>query len=117
MRGSFWRAMNTVGTKVQEIFGDRSHALRGDRFPTTTCTLICNALCDGDSSEATVLLNDQIALNVADWNSDAAFIVALSLFPERFSDAEIRDGVHRLLIHVPDHVIEAAQLAGLSSNQ
>ena len=53
-----------------------------------------------------------IAINVADWQADAAFLVALHLFPERFTDEEIDDGVRSLLIHVPAHVIAAARLAG-----
>lgn len=53
-----------------------------------------------------------IAINVADWQADAAFLVALHLFPERFTAEEIDAAVHDLLIHVPLHVIAAARLAG-----
>jgi hypothetical protein len=53
-----------------------------------------------------------IAINVADWQADAAFLVALHLFPERFTDEEIDAAVGSLLIHVPAHVIAAARLAG-----
>src|SRR6516162_4603306 len=53
-----------------------------------------------------------IAINVADWQADAAFLVALHLFPERFTDGEIDEAVQAVLIHVPAHVIAAANLAG-----
>lgn len=53
-----------------------------------------------------------IGFNVADWQADAAFLVALHLFPERFTDEEIDEAVRSLLLHVPAHVIAAARLAG-----
>jgi hypothetical protein len=79
--------------KVQAIFselvGERAEVLRADRFPNHICSLVTAALSEGASGEATVLHNDQIALNVVDWNSDAAFLVALHLFPERFTELAI----------------------------
>jgi hypothetical protein len=59
-----------------------------------------------------VLCADQIAFHLTDWSSDAAFIVALHLFPERFTSEEIEAGVGLFLCHVPIHVIAAARLAG-----
>ena len=53
-----------------------------------------------------------IGFHVADWQADAAFLVALHLFPDRFTAEEIDEGVRSLLIHVPAHVIAAARLAG-----
>ena len=53
-----------------------------------------------------------IAFHLTDWNSDAAFIVALLLFPERFTPDEIRDGIEDFLIHAPNHVAAAAKLRG-----
>jgi len=53
-----------------------------------------------------------IAFHMADWNSDAAFILALHLFPERFTREEVEDGIRDFLIHAPNHVAEAAQLIG-----
>ena len=109
--------MSNVAQKVQQIFleivGSRAEVLRGDRFPAAICLVVTEALCDGDFSEASVLKNDQIALNIVDWNSDAAFLVALHLFPERFSSEEISEGVWRLMLHVPEHLREAAELMNL----
>ncbi len=45
-----------------------------------------------------------------DWHGDAEFLMALSLFPERFTDAEIRQGVIWFLNHAGYHVSEAARL-------
>jgi len=45
-----------------------------------------------------------------DWHGDAKFLIALSLFQERFTDAEIRQGVIWFLIHAGYHIPEAARL-------
>ena len=109
-----------VSSKVQQIFlelvGSKAEVLRGDRFPSAICSVVGQALCDGDFSEASVLNNDQIALNIVDWNSDAAFLVAVHLFPKRFSSEEIKKSVWRLMLHVPDHLREAAQLMNLPTD-
>lgn len=53
-----------------------------------------------------------IAFHLSDWISDAAFIVAIHLWPEKFTAEEIREGVEGLLIHAPNHLAAAAALAG-----
>ena len=53
----------------------------------------------------------QIAFHMADWNSDAAFIVALHLFPERFTGAEIKAGIGLFLTHAPNHIRAACGLS------
>ena len=53
-----------------------------------------------------------IAFHLTDWHSDAAFIVAMLLFPERFTRAQIRDGVQQFAIHAPNHTAAAAKLCG-----
>lgn len=54
----------------------------------------------------------EIAFHMTDWNSDAAFIAALILYPERFTSAEIRSGILNFLIHAPNHLAAAAKLHG-----
>ena len=61
-----------------------------------------------------ILHHDQIGFHLIDWQAEAAFLVALSLYPERFTDEEIQDGVEAFLIHAPSHVVEAARLAGIA---
>lgn len=53
-----------------------------------------------------------IALHLTDWNSEAAFLVALILFPERFTADEICIGVEQFIIHAPNHIAAAAKLVG-----
>ncbi|MGH2548563.1 MAG: hypothetical protein ACRDHN_04190 [Thermomicrobiales bacterium] len=53
-----------------------------------------------------------IAFHLTDWAADAAFLVALHLFPERFTAEEIADGIESFLIHAPNHVAAAAVLSG-----
>ena len=53
-----------------------------------------------------------IAFHMADWNSDAAFVVAVHLFPERFTPEEIAAGVGLFLVHAPNHIRAACGLTG-----
>ena len=53
-----------------------------------------------------------IAFHLSDWSSDAAFLVALHLFPDEFSDEQIREGVIGFVVHAPNHAAEAGKLAG-----
>ena len=53
-----------------------------------------------------------VGFHMVDWNSEAAFIVALLLFPEQFTAAEIAEGIEGFLVHAPNHIIAAAKLMG-----
>jgi Protein of unknown function (DUF3052) len=54
----------------------------------------------------------EIAFHLSDWGFDAAFIVAMHLFPERFRADEIAAGVTNFLIHAPNHIASAAHWHG-----
>lgn len=109
-------AWDSVRKKVRAIFtelaGDRARMPEGDTFPAGITSTITAALSGSGASEEQVLHADQIAFHLTDWSSDAAFIVALHLFPERFTAEEIDAAVHLFLVHVPAHVMAAARLAG-----
>lgn len=103
---------DTLDEKVQAIFRelageDRAKWLRGD-VPSRAMDQIAQALRSQHQPEVA----GEIGFHLGDWQSDAAFLVALHLFPERFTPEEIEDGVRSLLLHVPAHVIAAARLAG-----
>lgn len=106
-------------TKVDQIFEElvgveRARCLRAD-VPSRVMLLISQAMNrEGDFKEQDAW---DIGINVADWQGDAAFLVALHLFPERFNPEEIEDGVRALLGHVPAHVIAAARLIGHSDDE
>jgi hypothetical protein len=53
-----------------------------------------------------------IGFHLSDWHADAAFLVAVHLFPERFTPAEISAGIGNFLVHAPNHVAAAAALYG-----
>ena len=109
-------AHDAVRTKVaaifQELAGDRSVTLNGSILPAGITSTITGALAGPGATEAEMLHADQIAFHLTDWNYDAAFLVALHLYPERFTAEEIQAGVGLFLCHVPYHVIEAARLTG-----
>ena len=108
-------ANDTVRKKVAALFtelaGDRARMLDGSLFPAGITSTITASLSGPDAIEEQVLQADTIAFHLTDWNADAAFIVALHLYPERFTPEEIEAGVGMFLCHVPSHVIAAARLA------
>jgi len=100
--------------KVDDIFrelagGERAKWLQAD-VPSRCMGQIAKAVSSESGYPEEV--GWDIGTNVADWQADAAFLVALHLFPERFTDVEIDEAVRSLLMHVPAHVIAAARLAG-----
>lgn len=113
--------MADVCDKVQSIFqglaGDRATILRGNHYPAEVNARITAALHGEElttGSGGRVRL-DGIGFHLVDWNAEAAFLVALLLYPGEFTDEEIRDGVQKFLIHAPTHCIEAARLGGYST--
>lgn len=52
------------------------------------------------------------AFHLTDWNWDAAFLVAVHLFPDRFTPEELVAGADLLLVHAPNHLAAAATLVG-----
>ena len=108
MDNPFESATQKVETLFAELVGpERARRLRAD-VPSSATTLVTQALAESRD----LLLADQIAFNVTDWQADAAFLVAIHLFPERFTPEEIAAGVESLLIHVPSHALTAARLSG-----
>ena len=54
----------------------------------------------------------ELAFHLSDWRADAAFLVALSLAPDRFTREEVEQGLTAFLVHAPNHVAAAAKLGG-----
>ena len=101
-----------VAAIFRELAGDRAATLYATRLPAGITSIITAALVAEAGDDDEILHADQIAFHLTDWSSEAAFLVALHLFPERFTPEEIREGVQAFLIHAPHHVIAAARLAG-----
>ncbi|MES2460686.1 MAG: hypothetical protein V4671_08875 [Armatimonadota bacterium] len=106
---------DSVRAKVQTIFeelaGSRADALRGDVAASHANNILGQALAEEEGT----LKADEIAFHLVDCNSDAAFLVAFLLFPERFTAEELREAVGAFLTHVPAHVLAAARLGGYES--
>jgi hypothetical protein len=97
----------------KELVPDRVDRLDGSRVANETMSSIQKALLhDARIDESTEKWAFDTAFHLSDWNEDAAFIVALHLFPERFTKEEIDDGVLQFALHAPEHVAEAARLLG-----
>ena len=102
------RVMRKVLDIFTELTGDRARRLDGRVVASQTMDTIAVALVDQYGHEKT----HEIAFHMADWNWDAAFIVALHLFPERFEREEIEAGIGLFLTHAPNHIRAACGLTG-----
>ena len=90
-----------------ELVGERAKRLDGCVIAEPAMSTIASALAEEYGEKA-----HDIAFHMADWNSDAAFMVAVHLFPERFTPKEIAAGVGLFLIHAPNHIRAACGLTG-----
>lgn len=104
--------IDTVGAEVAAIFaelaGERAKRLDGSVLAEQAMGVIASALLGTYGEERA----RDIGFHMAEWNSDAAFIVALHLFPERFTPEEIKGGIGLFLVHAPNHIREACRLTG-----
>jgi hypothetical protein len=105
----------SVREKVSAIFSKLTQERACNLEATISARKINEVLTAALSEKYPVEVADQIAFNLVDWNSSAAFLVALHLFPENFTPEEIRAGVDLLLIDVPSHMITAARLGNYSA--
>lgn len=109
-------AHDSVRKKVEAIFtelaGHRELQVRGSLRGGVVHSAIASAL----SSDIRNEVADEIAFHMVDWSYDAAFIVALHLFPERFTPEEIEAGIGLFLVHAPAHIIAAARMMGYSTD-
>ena len=105
-------AHDTLDEKVlaifRDAFGERSDQLRGDTAAFDGLYALQKALTDEFGLETA----DQIAFHFVECNSHAAFIVAVCLFPERFTEEELLVGAEMLAADAPDHLAAAAKLLG-----
>ena len=111
MNDKYKSVREKVSAIFHELAQERARNLEGS-IPART---INDVLAEALREEYPVEISDQIAFHLVDWNSDAAFLVAAHLFPEKFTPDEMRAGVDLFLVHVPAHVIEAARLSGNST--
>ncbi len=107
-------AHDSFQKKVDDIFRELAGAERAKWLEPGVPSRCMEQIARAVSSESGYAeqVGRDIGFNLADWQADAAFLVALHLFPERFTDEEIDEAVRSLLLHVPAHVIAAARLAG-----
>lgn len=103
---------DTVREKVAQIFieafGERAALFKGGVPARAANDRLAVAL----GEELEPLVADEVAFHLVDWETDAAFLVAFMMFPERFTSAELQAAVDMFLVHVPAHVQAAARLAG-----
>jgi hypothetical protein len=106
----------TFRAKVDAIFCEIAGEDLAASLRATTPSRVMDVIAQAISSYYDPEVAADIGFHTADWQADAAFIVALHLFPDRFTPEEIDEGIRALLVHVPAHVIAAAKLAGYSTD-
>jgi hypothetical protein len=103
-------AHDSVEEKVRAIFkelaGERAERLEGGNPPFEALRAFENALAAEYAPEVAA----DVAFHLVDWNWDAAFLVAVYLFPERFTPEELLAGAGMLLVNAPNHLAAAATL-------
>lgn len=97
-----------VYIKAREIFRE----FFGDKRCNTLDVQdrIAKAVAEGTTKKKFLKKGLEIGFHMMDWHGDARFLIALSLFPDRFTNAEIRQGVIWFLNHAGYHVPEAERL-------
>jgi hypothetical protein len=108
MAGDFDSVKQKVAAIFSELVGERASRLDGSTIAEPAMSTIAAAFAEEYDAKRAF----GIGLHMADWNWDAAFIVAVHLFPERFTAEEIRDGVGLFLCHAPNHIREACRITG-----
>jgi hypothetical protein len=96
-----------VAALFAELVGERAKRLDGSVIAELAMSVFAAALVDQYGEKAT-----DIAFHLAEWNADAAFVVAVHLFPERFRAEEIAAGVGLFPVHAPNHIRAACDLIG-----
>ncbi|MEM7682785.1 MAG: hypothetical protein AAF288_12580 [Planctomycetota bacterium] len=97
--------------KVREVWSELAgeHAVRLDHLHKGGASALRDALLTPDRKDKVA---QDIAFHLTDWKDDAAFLLAVHLFPERFTKQEIAVGMSGFLVHAPNHVAAAAKLYG-----
>jgi len=103
--------------KVQEIFqsafGERAARSLSSHNVSHTMHTVIQAF--GKELDATRA--EELGFHMADWAGDAAFVLAIHVFPERFTPEEIRAGTLSLAAHLPYHVKAIAKVLGFSEDE
>ena len=97
--------------KVDDIFGEIAGIVCNASIDHARHSRLWRSIAAALKDYGEMIARD-IGFHMSDWNSDAAFVVDLHLFPERFTKREIEEGVRAFLIHAPNHIAAAAKLMG-----
>ena len=103
---------DSVRAKVEEIMQACLGDLAGRLSAVSLHPEVIGRIATAHADEFGSVEAEKLGMHMSDWIGDAAFLVALHLFPDRFSDNEIRDGVGGLLVHAPNHIRAACGITG-----
>jgi hypothetical protein len=103
-------ARETAQQKVEAIFRDAFGERAARVFTHHNVAPTMEVVCEAFANELPPARAEALGFNMADWGRDAAFVIALHLYPERFTAEEIREATDCLAAHVPYHVSAVADL-------
>jgi len=90
---------------------DRHNRIKDLAAQSEIISRIADSLVDIDDEQK----RRDIGFHMTDWMYDAAFLLALHLYPEEFTDEEIEAGIGCFLVHAPAHIIAAARQSNNST--
>ncbi len=93
---------------LAEFFSSQGERINSVKDEMETADAIKAAL----ASELGTDRAEEMGFHLSHCSGDAAFILALHLFPQRFTGTEIEEGIRNFLIHAPNHFARAADLMG-----
>ena len=103
-----------MGESSSQAFRVKAAAVLAEHRDAAASTRVALGVPDGVRnavqkafSELPAQVSSDLAFHLSDWRADAAFLIALQLAPERFTVAEVREGVTQFLVHAPNHVAAA----------
>jgi len=101
---------STVRNKVRQIYKEiASNRSSNIEAPEKISEEITNSLVETWGKDKSA----EIAKHMTEWLEEAAFMVALTLFPEKFTKEEKEAGIILFLHEAPDHIAAAATLIGV----
>ena len=110
-------ARETARQKVQAIFRDAFRERATQIFSPDNVAPTMDIVSAAFANELPPAPAEALGFHMADWAADAASVIALHLFPERFTAEEIRQATHGVGSHVEYHISAVADLLGYPESE
>lgn len=107
-------ALTGLRKKVRAVLADTLGEVP-DRDPSAPASVeLREAIQKAFKAELDEKSSSDLWFHLTDWAWDLEFLVAFYCRPDKFTPAQIREGLTGFLLHAPNHIAEAARIAGLN---